>query len=438
MTIRRVVIADRWRIMAMWMACMLLSGIAALIGWRSGWAAHWIAIASLLPWFALGALLWRSLSRRAATERALLGVIASYQDGDYSVGMAVPDNDLAPLVKAHNALGDTLRAQRLALTQRELLLDTVVQNTPVALLLVDPSHRIVLANLAARRLLGDGHRLEGRHFDDLVANAHPALAEVLERGGDSLFSVGEEEEEDILHLSRRDFRLNGKSHELFLLRQLTAELRRQEVRTWKKVIRIISHELNNSLAPIASLAGSSLELLRRGQTERLPQALGTIEERTRHLEGFIRGYARFAKLPTPRREATSWSHFLAGLKSQVDFTWDGMHGEGIARFDAAQVEQALLNLLKNAHEADGPAADVALRLRRLPAGWRVDVMDRGMGMSEVVIAHALLPFYSTKRNGTGLGLALAREITEAHGGHISLANREGGGLMVSLVFPDHA
>ena len=118
-----------------------------------------------------------------------------------------------------------------------------------------------------------------------------------------MFTVGDEEHEEIYHLSRRTFRLNGRTHELILLRQLTAELRRQEVQTWKKVIRVISHELNNSLAPIASLAHSGAELVRRGQYERLPNALATIEDRARHLEGFIRDYARFAKLPAPRVEA---------------------------------------------------------------------------------------------------------------------------------------
>src|SRR3546814_3500723 len=106
------------------------------------------------------------------------------------------------------------------------------------------------------------------------------------RGGDGIVTVGDEDQEDIYHLSRRRCRLNGRQHELVLLRQLTAELRRQEVQTWKKVIRVISHELNNSLAPIASLAHSGAELLRRGQHERLPTALATIEERARHLEGF--------------------------------------------------------------------------------------------------------------------------------------------------------
>ncbi len=433
--LRRLTIASKFSALL----CVAVIAVAISSVQLSTWWQPWAAIG--LPCVLVGAAcLWivqRILAPNRALFRALAGTVASYRDGDFSFGVRWDGGgDLGELVNAHNALGDALREQRLALVQRELLLDTMVQNTPVAMILVDPAQRIVLGNLAARKLLGDGKRLEGHHFDDILGHADPAVQDAFARGGDGMFSVGSEDDEDIYHLSRRNFRLNGRMHALILLRQLTAELRRQEVQTWKKVIRVISHELNNSLAPIASLAHSGAELLRREQYERLPSALATIEERARHLEGFIRDYARFAKLPAPRLTPVEWSRFIEQLRSQVAFSADLQPADGIARIDAAQLEQTLINLLKNAHESGSSPEEVRLTVRKLPESWRIEVLDRGSGMNAAVLANALLPFYSTKRHGTGLGLALAREIAEAHGGRIALLNREGGGLCVSMVLPD--
>jgi signal transduction histidine kinase len=216
---------------------------------------------------------------------------------------------------------------------------------------------------------------------------------------------------------------------------MTRELSRQEVATWKRVIRVISHELNNSLAPISSLAHSGAELARRGDLERLQAALGVIGERVRHLHTFLDGYARFAKLPSPRLATVDWAPFIQHLAAQCRFDLQGALPSETAFFDAAQIEQALINLLKNALESGTVPEAVTLTVTKAGSEWRLEVADRGSGMSAAVLDQALLPFYSTKRSGSGIGLALAREIAEAHGGRIALANREGGGLAVTLCLP---
>ncbi|PWF47629.1 PAS domain-containing sensor histidine kinase [Massilia glaciei] len=425
--------------------CMALVGTLLALGVLAALALHMLlpdrpllvfglCMAAMLPlaYLAVAARVRPVLSM----FRALEGTVASYRDADFSFGLHWPHNDeLSDLVAGHNALGNVLREQRIGLVQRELLLDTMVQNTPVAMLLVAGGGAIVYANVAARQLLGAGRKLEGHPLDAIIDSTAPALGEALARGGDGLFTTGDGDDEEVYHLARRSFTLNGRKHELLLLRQLTLEMRRQEVQTWKKVIRVISHELNNSLAPLTSLAHSGAELVRRGQTERLPQILATIEERTRHLETFILGYARFAKLPSPRLEACAWDEFAARLADQVPFSVDGALPADPAHVDPAQLEHAMLNLLKNAHESGSPPGQVQLRVKSALGMLRIDVLDRGQGMNEAVLTNALVPFYSTKRSGTGLGLALAREIAEAHGGRITLANRDGGGLVVSLILP---
>ena len=411
------------------------SGAAFATRWSgSSWFG---AAATVLVLVAPALLFARSLARPvAALIRALSGSVVAFRDGDFSFSIGSDRRDeVGDLVDAHNELGRVLREQRQHLFQRELLLDTVVQNTPTALVLVEPGGHVVYANLAARQLLNGGRPLHGERFATVVAAAPAALRQAIDDGSDSLFNAPFENEDETFHLSQRGFKLQGRPHRLFQLKRLTRELARQEVATWKKVIRVISHEINNSLGPIRSLAHSGREFARLGDARRLTTVFDTVEERTRHLEGFIQGYARFAKLPTPRLAAVPWPGFLESLARSYSFRTVGDAPEEPGWFDRAQVEQVLINLLKNAHEAGGPADGIELRVTRNPREFRIEVLDRGGGMSETVLANALLPFYSTKRSGSGLGLALAREIAEAHGGRVALANRADGGVVVTLALP---
>lgn len=399
------------------------------------------AVLVMLPLAAWLAALWLAPLRRLT--RALEGAVLGFRDGDFSLTLA-PEGprELAALTRLHAELGQALREQRQHLAQRELLLDTIVQNTPVALVLTGPGGKVALANLAARQLLGDGRSLAGQDFADLIAPLPEALRDALAGDADRLFAVTlPDGSEETFHHSTRSVRLQGQPHRLRLLRRMTRELSRAEVATWKRVIRVLSHELNNSLAPISSLAHSGAELARRGDTARLLPVLAGIGERAAHLHGFLAGYARFAKLPAPRHEAVDWPDFLARLAALGEFRVEGAPPARPGWFDPAQIGQALLNLIKNAHESGSAPGEVALRIGISGGELCIEVLDRGPGMGEAVLAQALLPFYSTKRaepggqGGTGLGLALAREIAEAHDGRIALANRRSGGLRVAIRLP---
>lgn len=424
--------------LALLIACLVLLAIvfaAAATQWLSSSLGAMLAAAIIFVPLAVFAARW-FMRPVARTLQAVGDGITSMKDRDFSISIAASsDDELRSLVESYNGLGDLLRAERQGLYQRELLLDTVIQATPISMVLTNAGDRIVYGNVAARQAFLGGRKLEGLSFAELLSGSPEPLRQAVASPTDTLFTVESDTESEIYHLSQRTFVLNGQSHRLYLLRQMTRELSRQEVQTWKKVIRVIAHELNNSLAPISSLAHSGRQAIDPVQTEQLERIFRTIEERARHLHTFIDGYARFAKLPQPQPEAINWAAFLTSLQGTAPFALANAPPIRTGVFDPAQMEQVLINLVKNAREAGASDDTTEVRVDEHAGGWRIEVLDRGAGMSDEVLRSALLPFYSTKPAGAGLGLTLCREVVEAHGGRVALANRSGGGLVVTLWIP---
>ena len=414
--VQHAVIAQSWLYLSVFMLALLLVTGISYIGTRG---------------------LAKSLM---ALEVGLL----NFKDNDFSVSLPVcGDSQLKALASLFNESAQALRKERQYIYQRELLLDKVIQSSPNVMLLLDDEQRVIYANDAARHLFHNGLRIEGMNVNQLLQGSSQELVNAIENPKDGLFSLSSESEgsdAETWHLSRGQFLLNGQYHHLLLLKQMTRELNRQEVAVWKKVIRIISHELNNSVAPIASMVNSGRMITKDLNDPKLKLIFDTIEDRTSHLSQFIFNYARFAKLPLPVKAAVDWQTLTAQLKQHYQFELLGERPKNQVSFDLIQMEQVLLNLLKNAHESGSEPNKISLEVREvnladLTQGICIEVKDEGLGMSADVLKQALLPFYSTKQSGTGLGLPLCREIIEAHEGLISLHNRDNKGLCVSLWLP---
>lgn len=365
--------------------------------------------------------------------------LLNFNDNDFSV--SIPTNgegQLKTLAELFNHSAAKLRQERQYIYQRELLLDKVIQSSPNVMLLLNDHQRLMYANDAARHLFQIKGKMEGLSLEELLQELPEALALALKQEKSGLFTMGEDDAET-WYLSRGQFLLNNQQHNLILLKQMTRELNRQEVAVWKKVIRIISHELNNSVAPIASMVNSGRLLTKDLDNPKLKLIFDTIESRTNHLSQFIYNYARFAKLPLPQRRKVGWPQLIEQLTQHYPFSLTHKLPIEDGYVDQGQMEQVLLNLLKNAHESGSNPEEVTLSIRYQKmvdgGGFSIKIEDRGSGMSEEVLEQALLPFYSTKQSGTGLGLPLCREIIEAHDGSISMHNRTEGGLSVLLWLP---
>jgi two-component system nitrogen regulation sensor histidine kinase NtrY len=424
----------------LWLGGIALLGVSTTLVARSfidtAWLAGVVAALVLVPLAAWSG--GRLVAGWSRMTRALNDGVLSLKDRDFSMSVTRATGDeVGELVDNYNGLGERLRIERQSLYQRELMLDTVIQTTPLAMVLTNEADAVLYSNSAARQLFSEGRKLEGARFSQYLERAPAPLREAILRGGDTLFTLEIGGEPQVYHVSQRNFLLNAVPHRLLLLKQLTREINSQEVATWKKVIRVIAHELNNSLAPISSLAHSG-QILAQSPPDavQLTRVFATIEGRARHLAGFIEGYAQFAKLPQPRLAPVSWEVLLERLRVVVAFTLVGPVPHRPASFDTAQIEQALINLLKNARESGAGAESIELSVSPVAQGFTIEVRDRGPGFTQTALENALVPFYSTKESGTGLGLTLCREIVEAHGGRLRIANRDGGGAVVTLWMPD--
>lgn len=359
--------------------------------------------------------------------QTLSNLVAALREGDYSIRARGADTR-SPLGLTYmelNKLADTLRQQRLDATEAVGLLRRVMEEIDVAILAFDPERKLALVNRGGEALLGmPSERALGLDAGTL------GLAEALSGPVPRLFDFAAAGRGGRWEIRRATYRWEGRPHQLVVLSDLTRALREEERVAWQRLVRVLSHEINNSLAPIKSIAGSLRNAFERrgaGAKADLDEGLGVIESRAEGLGRFLQAYARLATVPKPQLrplEVASWVRRVATLETRTPVVVEGGPELTIAA-DADQLDSLLINLLRNAADA-AIETQGAVRVRwRRDHGWlALEVEDDGPGLGDT--ANLFVPFYTTKPNGTGIGLSLCRQIAEAHGGTIALENRARG------------
>jgi PAS domain S-box-containing protein len=357
--------------------------------------------------------------------QTLSNVLAALREGDYSLRArrADPRDDSLGLVYLEaNALAETLRGQRLGALEATGLLRTVMAEIDAAVFAFDSDGTLRLVNRAGARLVGQpAERLQGRTAPEL------GLAECLE--GDSPRVLDRSgPHPGRWELRRGTFRQDGRPHQLVVLTDVSRTLQAEERQAWQRLIRVLSHEINNSLAPIRSLAGSLRSLVgsRPADFEQdLNQGLDIIGQRADALGRFMAAYARLARLPKAVKapvDVEDWVRRVVALERRVSI--EVVTGPPLTiQADRDQLEQLLINLVRNAVDAvaeTGGAVRVSWGLAA--AGLEVVVEDEGPGIADT--ANLFVPFFTTKPGGSGIGLPLSRQIAEVHGGSLRLENRQ--------------
>lgn len=335
--------------------------------------------------------------------------------------------------RARLALVASQRASR----DQESLLRTLLDESPLAMMMCTENGKIVFENEPARRMFFEGRSAAGMNFLRIVGEGPEPFREALLGANDKIVELSVEGGSETYHFARRTFLHDGEPHTLIVVRPMTREVARRDVEVLKKVVRVISHEVNNSLAPISSLLHTGRQILAAGERlDRLERVFDTVDERAAHLSQFIASYADLCRLPPAVPTRAAWDTFLSRIGALFPEVHVSAPVGAFGFFDPGQLEQALINLLRNAQEAGGPMNETRLSVTLLDGGGaELRVLDRGPGFSPAAMESALLPFFTTKRGGSGVGLALVREVVQGHEGHISLGARDGGGAVVKLWLP---
>ncbi len=404
--------------------------------------------AELFACLLIGAALHDHIIRPLQT---LANVVGALRDEDYSfrARLAIPNDALGELSLEVNALADLLARHRTGAIEAAALLQRVVEEVVIPIFALDPANRLRLVNSAGEKLLNRTQaQLIGKSAADLnlegcLSCENESLVD-LHFGTDARWFV-----------RRSSFRQQGIPHTLIILSDVSRALREEERRAWQRLIRVLGHELNNSLAPIKSIAGSLHSRLGKAVTveeqQDFERGLSIIESRAGSLNRFLQGYRQLAQMPPPTLRSCSISALTQrAIAMETRVPVRIVAGKDVIFMaDSDQIEQMLINLLRNAAEAvlesgqntnsNGTRfgetnAPIVVSWAAVSDELLVSIEDTGPGLMNPT--NAFVPFYTTKPTGSGIGLVLSRQIAEAHGGSLELQNRDDGqGCVVKISLP---
>jgi two-component system nitrogen regulation sensor histidine kinase NtrY len=414
-------------------------GLSLALLWLGGYPprVQWTASIGLVSlWVGITVALREQVVRPLGT---LANMLAALREGDFSIRARVGDgSDALSLAYLEvNQLEEILRNQRLGAVEATETLRKVLEEIDVAVFAFDPDQILRIVNRTGEQLLGQpADRLIGKSARDLrldrtLRGVAPRTLEISFPGGTGRWE-----------LRRSVVRQEGYPLQLIAMSDLSRALREEERQAWKRIIRVLSHEINNSLAPIKSISGSLQSMLGRSTLpedvgEDVERGLAVISSRAEALGRFMASYAKLARLPKPELDAVNVRALVrrvADLETRMPVEVVG--GDDVTVMaDPDQLEQALINLVRNAVDATLEEDGRGVSLRWLTRAGRLHLLveDHGPGLPET--GNLFVPFYTTKQGGSGIGLVLSRQIAEGHGGTLELENREGGGARARMVLP---